>query len=128
MNKEIFEKYEQIVLDSLELHKKQREYFSSFDCPVLPFVTLKFGRRLGATTFIKKHCASNDLIIVHNEMIKKQFWLNEVPAKILTTYEIEYLEHHKGLRPERVWIDSPTLIDRHKLFRDFPSVKQIIFL
>lgn len=121
--------YEGIILTILELHKHQREHYSSVNIPILPFVEARFGRRLGATTFIKNNAKSYDIVIVKNYSLKTQMLRDACCGpKVLTEEEFLFYNKHKGLRPERVWVDSPCLLNKHDIFLEFPLVDQIIFL
>lgn len=74
-------------------------------------VHISMGRRIGKTEYILSHHREHDLLIVHNEQMKKDCYRYGVTADVLTPRELkgDLSKYHW------IWIDEPRLCTRYTM-------------
>lgn len=75
-------------------------------------INCNIGRQTGKTRFITENCTVNDVIIVPNHQMKKQYLQYNVHAKLMTAAELmrEQTERIHRLEFDTIYVDEPFFV------------------
>lgn len=77
-------------------------------------VSLSAGRRIGKTSYIKQRARCADLVVIHNDMMKKEYQGSRAVVRTASEMNRNGMDAYRGRRESvgynKVYVDEPSLV------------------